>query len=61
MIDGETKTEGNEMTVNKEVTAETSVSYTTTIGIAGIHLPVTCRFKLEFDGKEYTKEAVYEK
>lgn len=61
LIDGETKTEGNEMTVNKEVSAETSVSYTTTIGIAGIHLPVTCRFKLEFDGKEYTKEAVYEK
>ena len=61
LIDGITKKEGNEMSVNKEVPTETSVSYSTTIGILGIHLPVTCRFKFEYDGTEYYKEAVYEK
>ena len=61
MIDGQTKTEGNEMSVNKDVPAGTSVSYSITIEGAGIHLPVTCRFKFEYDGKEYTKDAVYEK
>ena len=61
MIDGQSKTEGNEMSVNKDVPAGTSVSYSITIEGAGIHLPVTCRFKFEYDGKEYTKDAVYEK
>ena len=61
LIDGVTGIEGNEMTVNKEVAAETSVTYTTTIGIGGIHIPVKCRFTFEFDGKQYTMETVYDK
>ena len=60
LIDGETNTKGNEMSVNKDVAAGKSVTYSITIEGAGIHLPVTCRFKFEFDGKEYTKDAVYE-
>ena len=48
------------MNVNKEVKAGTSVDYTITIGVAGIHLPVTCRFRFEYNGVEYYKDAVYE-
>ncbi len=60
--DGKTGTLGNELSVNKEVSAESSVSYNVTIGgAAGIHLPVICIFKFEYEGKEYTKEAKYEK
>ena len=47
------------MNVNKEVKAGTSVDYTITIGVAGIHLPVTCRFRFEYNGVEYFKDAVY--
>lgn len=61
LIDGVTNTEGNEMSVNSDVDAGSSVSYSTTIGMAGIHLPVTCRFKFEYNGKDYYKEAVYQK
>lgn len=60
LIDGQTKEAGNEMSVNKEVKAGTSVNYSTTIGAAGIHLPVTCRYKFEYDGVTYTKDAQYE-
>ncbi len=60
LIDGQTNEAGNEMNVNKEVKAETSVDYTITIGVAGIHLPVTCRFRFEYNGVEYFKDAVYE-
>lgn len=59
LIDGQTNEAGNEMNVNKEVNAETSVDYTITIGVAGIHLPVTCRFRFEYNGVEYFKDAVY--
>ena len=60
LIDGVTNEAGNEMSVNKEVKAGTSVNYSTTIGAAGIHLPVTCRYKFEYDGVTYTKDAKYE-
>ena len=60
LIDGQTNEAGNEMSVNKEVKAGTSVNYSTTIGAAGIHLPVTCRYKFEYDGVTYTKDAKYE-
>ena len=60
LIDGQTNEAGNEMNVNKEVKAGTSVDYTITIGVAGIHLPVTCRFRFEYNGVEYFKDAVYE-
>ena len=60
LIDGQTNEAGNEMSVNKDVKAGTTVNYSTTIGVAGIHLPVTCRYKFEYDGVTYTKDAKYE-
>ena len=60
LIDGQTNEAGNEMSIGKEVKAGTSVNYSTTIGAAGIHLPVTCRYKFEYDGVTYTKDAKYE-
>ena len=59
LIDGQTGTAGNIMSVNQEVEAGTSVAYTTTIGVAGIHLPVTCRFRYDYNGVEYYVDAVY--
>ena len=59
LIDGVTNMEGNLMSVNEFVGAGSTVSYTTTIGILGIHVPVTCRFRYSYDGKEYYIDAVY--
>lgn len=59
LIDGETGKEGNIMSVNTTVDGGTSVSYSTTIGLAGIHAPVTCRFRYEYNGEEYSTDAVY--
>lgn len=59
LVDGVTGEAGNEMEIGKTVPAGQGVSYTTTIGLFGIHAPVTCRFKIEFNGKIYTVDAVY--
>ena len=59
LIDGQTGSEGNIMSVNAEVEAGKSVTYSTTIGASGIHTPVTCRYRYEFDGNEYSADAVY--
>ena len=59
LIDGKTGVEGNVMNVDKMVEAGTSVSYSTTIGASGIHIPVTCRFRYVFNGNEYYTDAVY--
>ena len=59
LIDGQTGSEGNKMAVDNVVEAGKSVSYSTTIGILGIYLPVTCRFWYEFNGKEYYADAIY--
>ena len=59
LIDGETGNGGNLMSVNVDVAANTSVSYSTTIGLLGIHEPVICRFRFDFNGKEYYVDAVY--
>lgn len=59
LIDGETGKEGNVMNVNKTVDGGTSVSYSTTIGLAGIHAPVTCRFRYEYNGEDYYTDAVF--
>ncbi len=61
LVDGETHDEGNEMVVDKNIAAGDSESITTKIGLSGIHLPVTCRFKFTFNGQEYVKTAVYDK
>ena len=59
LIDGQTGSEGNEMAVDTDVEAGASVGYTTTIGLLGIHSPVTCRFRYEYKDKEYSADAVY--
>lgn len=59
LIDGETNKEGNLMSVNATVSAGKSVSYTITIGLLGIHLPVSCVFRYTYNGKEYSTTAVY--
>ena len=60
LVDGVNGQEGNIMDVNADVAAGSSVGYTTTIGLAGIHIPVTCRFRYEYNGKEYMTTAVFE-
>ena len=52
---------GNEIYINEEVAAESSVTKTTTIGSPGFHLPVKCIFIFVYNGKEYSIDAVYEK
>ena len=59
LIDGVTKVEGNLMSVNQLVESGSTVSYTTTIGVLGIHIPVTCRFRYNYNGREYSIDAVY--
>jgi len=59
LIDGQTGKEGNVMSIEIDVLANSSVSYSTTIGILGIHAPVTCRFKYEYKDKEFSIDAVY--
>ena len=59
LIDGSTGSAGNLMTINEAVGANSSVSYTTSIGAAGIHTPVTCRFRYTYNGTEYSTDAVY--
>ncbi len=60
LVDGENGSEGNIMSVDKDVPAGSSVGYTITIGLFGIHTPVTCRFRYEYNGKEYMTTAVYD-
>ena len=60
LVDGVNGQEGNIMDVNADVAAGSSVGYTITIGLAGIHIPVTCRFRYEYNGKEYMTTAVFE-
>ena len=60
LVDGENGSEGNIMEVNENVSGGSSVSYSTSIGLLGIHAPVTCRFRYEYNGKEYMTTAVYE-
>lgn len=53
LVDGVTGEEGNIMDVNADVAAGSSVSYTITIGLLGIHTPYYCRFRYEYNGNEY--------
>ena len=61
LIGNETGETGNEIYINEEVAAESSVTKTTTIGSPGFHLPVKCIFIFVYNGKEYSIDAVYEK
>lgn len=60
LIDGENGNEGNIMSVDTDVDANSSVGYTITIGLLGIHTPVTCRFRFTYNGTEYHVDAKYE-
>lgn len=60
LVDGVTGKAGNEMSIDAVVPAGTGVAYTVTIGLLGINSPVTCKFKIEYNNKTYTVEAVYE-
>jgi hypothetical protein len=60
LVDGENGNEGNIMDTNADVAAGSGVSYTITVGLLGIHTPVTCRFRYEYNGKEYMTTAVYD-
>ena len=61
LIGNESGETGNEIYVNEDVNADSSVSKTTTIGSPGFHLPIKCIFIFVYNGKEYSIEAVYEK
>lgn len=61
LIGNESGETGNEIYVNEDVDADSSVSKTTTIGSSGFHLPVKCIFIFVYNGKEYSIDAVYEK
>lgn len=60
LVDGVTGKEFNIMSVDEVVAAGSSVGYSVTIGLLGINLPVTCRFRYEYNGREYMTTAVYE-
>ena len=60
LVDGVSGQEGNIMDVNADVAAGDAVYYSTTVGLLGIHTPVTCRFRYEYKGKEYMTTAVFE-
>lgn len=59
LIDGETNQEGNLMSVDTDVDANSSVSYSVSVGLAGIHTPVTCRCRYTYKGTEYQVDAQY--
>lgn len=61
LIGNETGETGNEIYVNEDIAAESSVTKTTTIGSPGFHLPVKCHFVFVYNGNEYSIDAVYEK
>lgn len=61
LIDGKTGSAGNLMTIGKEVQPNTSVSYSVSIGMAGIHLPITNRMTFSFKGKEYFIDVKYDR
>lgn len=60
LVDGVTGKAGNEMPIDAVVPAGLRVAYTVTIGLLGIHSPVTCKFNIEYNNNTYTVDAVYE-
>ena len=59
LIDGQTGAGGTITSANNyEVGAHSSVTCTTQLG-SGMHLPLICRFKYEYNGATYTIDAVY--
>ena len=60
LIDGD-GVKDKENAINKDVQAGASETINITIQGEDIPLPVKCIFKYEYDGKEYSAEAIYEK
>lgn len=58
LVDGVTGKAGNEMPIDAVVPAGSRVAYTVTIGLLGIHSPVTCKFNIEYNNNTYTVDAV---
>ena len=58
LIDGNTGTAGNIMSINAPIAAHSNAAWSITIGIAGIHNP-TAKFVYVYNGTEYTTSAVY--
>lgn len=58
LIDGNTGTAGNIMSINAPIAAHSNAAWSITIGIAGIHNP-TAKFVYVYNGAEYTTSAVY--
>lgn len=59
LVDGQTGSAGNELAVDRSVSPGENVGYTVTVGLMGIHAPVTCRYRYEYNGEVYISEAVY--
>ena len=52
---------GNEVYINEDIAAGSSVTKTTTIGTSsGFHLPITCHFVFVYENKEYPIDAKFE-
>lgn len=58
LIDGVTGSQGNVMSIGKDIVPGDSSGWTITIGAAGIHSPIA-RFVYTFRGTQYTCEAQY--
>ena len=52
LIDGETNEAGNEMEINEDIAAGSSVTKTTNIEGSGIHFPVKCKIKMIYNNSE---------
>jgi hypothetical protein len=60
LIDGD-GVKDKEIAINKDVQSGASETINITIQGEDIPLPIKCIFKYEYDGKEYSAEATYEK
>ena len=60
LIDGD-GVKDKEVAINKDVQSGASETINITIQGEDIPLPIKCIFKYEFDGKDYSAEAIYEK
>ncbi len=60
LIDGNTGSAGNVMTIGYKIAGGSSAAWSISIGLAGIHEPIA-KFVYEYNGAEYTTQAQYRK
>ena len=58
LIDGNTGSAGNVMTIGYKIAGGSSAAWSISIGLAGIHEPIA-KFVYEYNGTEYTTQAQY--